>query len=244
MSLNGSPVELTTAATDVVLSLVCVGVVLGLTRPRVHDPWKTTLWSWVFVLLAVASAIGAVVHGFELTESVQAVLWSPLYLFLELTGALFLVGAVNDAFGRRAAQRLVPWAIGVGLAFHVLTYALNGGFLPFVVYEAVAMVGALALYGRLAINGRLAGAGVVTAGIGLTLLAGLVQVSDISIRLVVPFDHNGVFHLVQVAALATLGHGLRVGLANVPVQAARDQPPPGQAIRDLPHGHDVGRASE
>ena len=89
MSLNGSPVELTTAATDVVLSLVCVGVVLGLTRPRVHDPWKTTLWSWVFVLLAVASAIGAVVHGFELTESVQAVLWSLLYLFLELTVALF-----------------------------------------------------------------------------------------------------------------------------------------------------------
>ena len=223
MSLNGSPVELTTAATDIVLALVCVGLVLGLTRLRAHDSWKTTLWSSVFILLAVASVIGAVVHGVELTESVQAALWRPLYLSLELTVALFLVGAVYDAFGRRAAQRLVPWAIGVGLGFHVLMGPLNSGFPIFVVYGAVAMVGALALYGRLAINDRLAGASVVAAGICLTLLAGLVQVSDISIRLVVPFDHNGVFHLVQVAALATLGHGLRAGLANVPQRAVRDQ---------------------
>jgi len=67
MSLNDSPVELTTAATDVVIALVCVGVVLGLARLRAHDSWKTTLWSWVFILLAVASVLGAVAHGLELT---------------------------------------------------------------------------------------------------------------------------------------------------------------------------------
>ena len=216
MSLNALPVELTTAATDVVLVLVCLGVVLGLTRLRAHDPWKATLWSWVFILLAVASAIGAVVHGFELNQSVQAAMWSTLYLALKLTGALFLVGAVYDVGGRSAAQRSVPWAIGVGFAFHVLTYDLNDAFLIFVVYEAVAMVGALVLYVRLATNDGLAGAGVIATGTSLTLLAGLVQISDISIRLVVPFDHNGVFHLVQVAALATLGHGLRLGLVNAP----------------------------
>lgn len=214
MSPNGSPVELTTAATDVVLALVCMGVVLGLTRLRVHDSWKTTLWSWVFMLLAVASVLGAVAHGLELNESVQAILWSPLYLALGLTVALFLVGAVYDAFGRRAARRLVPWAIGAGLAFYLLTRVVDGGFLLFLGYEAVAMVGALVLYSRLALNDRLAGASVVAAGIGLNLLAGMVQASDITVRLVVPFDHNGVFHLVQVAALATLGHGLRLGLAS------------------------------
>ncbi len=45
---------MTTAATDIVLALVCVWVVLGLTRLRAHDSWKTTLWSSVFILLAVA----------------------------------------------------------------------------------------------------------------------------------------------------------------------------------------------
>ena len=54
MSLNSSPVELTTAATDVVIALVCVGVVLELTRLRAHDSWKTRLGSWVFILLTVA----------------------------------------------------------------------------------------------------------------------------------------------------------------------------------------------
>ena len=168
-------------------------------------------------------SVAAKFPGVELTESVQAALWRPLDLSLELTAALLLVGAVYDAFGKRAAQRLLPWAVGVGLVFHMLRHALNNGFLIFVVYEGVAIVGTLALYGRLAINDRLAGASIVAAGICLTLLAGLVQVSDISIRLVVPFDHNGVFHLVQAVALVTLGHGLRVGLANVPQRAARDR---------------------
>jgi len=143
---------------------------------------------------------------------VRAIVWSPLYLCLGLVVALFLVGAVYDAFGRGAARRLVPWAIGVGFAFYLLTRVVAGGFLLFLVYEAVAMVAALVLYGRLAINHRLAGAGAIAAGIGLNLLAGMVQASDITIRLVVLFDHNGVFHLVQVAALATLAYGLRLGL--------------------------------
>ena len=236
MSLNGSPVELTTAATDVVLALVCVGVVLGLNRLRALDWWRTTIWSAVFIFVAVASVLGAVAHGVELSESVDGALWSPLYLSVELSLALFLVGAVYDAFGTRAARRLVPWAIGVALAFHVLTHGLDSGSLFFVVYGVVAMVASLAVYVRLAINDRLSGAGVVAVGIGLTLLAGLVQASDISFRLVVPFDHNGVFHLVQLAAIATLAHGLRLGLASPPTVAptvapAAARPPSSAGVR-------------
>jgi hypothetical protein len=41
---------------------------------------------------------------------------------------------------------------------------------------------------------------------------GLLCLSDLSVRLIVPFDHNGLFHLVQLTATAALANGLRRGL--------------------------------
>jgi hypothetical protein len=43
-----------------------------------------------------------------------------------------------------------------------------------------------------------------TDAIDLNLVAAAVQASDVTIRLIVPFDHNGVFHLVQLVAIAAL----------------------------------------
>jgi hypothetical protein len=87
-----------------------------------------------------------------------------------------------------------------------------GGLHLFVVFETTAMVAALAIYGFLWATGRLTGAGLVTLGIGLTIMAGVVQASDLSVRLILPFDHNGLFHLVQLVATMVLVTGLRRGL--------------------------------
>jgi len=79
----------------------------------------------------------------------------------------------------------------------------------FVVYEAVALASALGVYLWLASVRRLPGAGAIATGIALTLMAAAVQVSDVSLHVVVPFDHNGLFHLVQIVALLVLASGLR-----------------------------------
>jgi Family of unknown function (DUF6962) len=80
------------------------------------------------------------------------------------------------------------------------------------VYEAAAMVATLAMYLFLSATGRLAGAAMITLGIGLSILAAAVQASALSARLLVPFDHNGLFHVVQLTAIAALANGLRQGL--------------------------------
>jgi hypothetical protein len=82
------------------------------------------------------------------------------------------------------------------------------------------MVATLAMYVFLSTTGRLAGAGMITVGIGLSIVAAAVQASAFSVRLIVPFDHNGLFHLVQLIAIAALANGLRRGLETKEWQAA------------------------
>ena len=203
---------MTTAATDAARAFVCFAVVVQLVRLRVTAAWKRALWGWVLALLGVASALGAAAHGLAWSEAARAALWHPLYLLLGLSVTLFLAGGVYDWRGDASARRLLPWAVGMGLGFFLFIELLGGAFVIFVAYETIAMVSALAIYTFLWATGRLAGAGLVMLGIGLTILGGAVQTSDLGIRLIVPFDHNGLFHLVQLVATTVLVAGLRRGL--------------------------------
>ncbi len=114
MLLNASPTELTTAATDAALGLLCAGFLLQLGRTPTRSGFKKAVWAWVFGLIVLGSALGAVVHGLALPETASAFLWLPLSLSLGLAVALFLVGAVADWRGETAARALVPWAAGLG----------------------------------------------------------------------------------------------------------------------------------
>lgn len=212
MALIASPTELTTSATDLVLAIECVVVLAYLRRTPSGDRWKIGVWCWVFGLLAFVSFLGAAAHGLEMPHSLRAAIWKPLYLSLGLLVGLFLVGAFLDWQGRVVARRLVPWSIGLGIIFFSLTEVLNGKFIIFILYEAAAMTSAFVIYSFLAATHRLPGAGVVATAIFLNLVAAGVQASSISFTLLVPFDHNGVFHLVQMVGIATLGLGLRIGM--------------------------------
>ena len=117
-----------------------------------------------------------------------------------------MVGAFFDWQGRLLARRLVPWSLGLGGIFFGVMEFFNGGFILFDVYMAVAMAAALAA------THRLKGACVVAIAICLNLAAAGVQASSLSSNILVPFDHNCLFHFVQMAAIAMLGWGLSLGM--------------------------------
>jgi Family of unknown function (DUF6962) len=211
--LAKSSTELTTAGTDLAMGLFAVAVSLLLLQVQTNAVWKQHLWVWVFALMAAASFLGTAAHGLDLSEPVRSALWQPLYLSLCLSVTLFVVGGICDWRGETAARQVLPWALGIGTGVFALIQVLGGAFAVFVAYEVAAMLAALAIYGSLGVTGGLEGAGLVAAGILLTIAAGAVQASDLRVRLVVPFDHNGLFHLVQLVATATLAGGLRIGLA-------------------------------
>jgi len=208
------PTERTTAATDVLLALLAVVCAVYLARVgSARDPFKTRVWCAAFGLLAFASAMGAVAHGFQMSERLNRALWQPLNLALGLVIALFVVGVVYDRWGQAAAQRALPITLGMGVVFFLVTVLIPGSFLVFILYEAVAMLFALAVYLLIAARGTLPGAWSMVAGVAITIAAAVIQALGITrVHVIWDFDHNGVFHLVQVAGVIVLTGGLRTAL--------------------------------
>ena len=209
MVWNPLATELTTAATDAVIALLAVAALVVIRGRRAADPWKVDLWSWLLGLLAGASVLGAVAHGFDLRRETADLLWQPLYLLLGLVVALFVVAAVRDRFGERAARRSLPFMVAAGVGFFALTRVASGSFLVFIAYEALAMLASLLLYLDAALRPRVVGAGVMALGVALNLAAAAVQQSPAEAVIAgLPFDHNGLFHLVQMVALGVLTLGV------------------------------------
>jgi hypothetical protein len=210
LRLTDSPTELTTAATDAALAVVAGAIVLWLLGAR--PSWERGVWMWLFALMAFASILGTLVHGVEMNERLRSVLWQPLYLSLGMVVALFAVAAVHGSSGEAVARRVLPWMLAVAAAFYLLTVVLRGAFLIFILFEGVTMIAAFVVYVWLAARG---GPGTLwtSAGIAVSIVAAIVQATSLRARIVVPFDHNGLFHLIQIAANVLLAVGVRQGLA-------------------------------
>ncbi|MBI5715535.1 MAG: hypothetical protein HZC38_19210 [Chloroflexi bacterium] len=204
------PTEQTTAITDAILALCVFAIIIFLYRTQHRrDQFKTNIWLGAFGLLTFASVIGAVAHGLKLPATIYTALWQPINLALGLTIAFFVTGVVYDLRGRAVAQRVRPLLIGAAIIFYIITVLISGTFLVFILYEAVAMLFALGGYGWLALRKQLAGAGSMATGVLFTIVAAAVQASnDISVTFIWQFDHNGLFHLIQVIGILFLAIGL------------------------------------
>jgi len=103
----------------------------------------------------------------------------------------------------------MPAAIAAGAVFYSITLVGSGSFLVFTVYEGTAMLFALGMYLRIAFSEKTPGAAAISIGIGVTIVAAALQASSLSFTLIWPFDHNGIFHLIQIPAMILLACGLQ-----------------------------------
>ena len=214
MDLVDVVTERTTAATDAALALAAAAAILVL-RGTTPPSFGRAVWQAAFAALALASVLGAVAHGLELPPATRQLLWQPLYLALGVTMALFVVGAVRDWRGEAAARRVLVPMLALAMVFYGITWLTHGSFLAFVVYEAAALLFSLGVYLRLAMGPTRVGAAPMAAALAVSLAAGVVQAAGVGpVRLIWDFDHNGVFHLVQLVGLALLVTGLRRLLAS------------------------------
>lgn len=213
MQIIAAPHERTTAATDAIMGLIAARYAIELGHLRRSDPWKIGLWQNAYGAFALSSVIGAFTHGFVHSEQTHKTLWRILYPVLGGVVALFATGAVRDGWGEPAGRRALPAFLLSAGGFFVASEHLPGGFRVFLAYEAVAMLFALGVYVRLARAGQLQGAELMAAAVLISIIAAAAQASSLKVNMLgVPFDNNGLFHLIQMAGLPVLNAGLRAAL--------------------------------
>jgi len=213
MQPNPSIIEQVTAATNIPLAATSLIALAFLWRRRSAQSLKAWLWIGVFSSLTIATCLGVIVHGLALNSDAEKLLWHPLNAALALTVACIAAGAVLDQWGARAARWTLPGWLCLSAVFFLYTTFLAESFLPFVIYEGTVMVFCLGVYATLAFHGRLAGAAWMLGGVAITILASVFRAAQPgTFTLVVEFDHNSVFHLIQLPGLICLLIGLRQDL--------------------------------
>lgn len=216
MDLVADAAERTTAATDALLAVAAAAVLVAVRRSTAPS-YARAIWLAALAALVVASALAAVAHGLALSDHARQRLWQPLWLALGAMIALFVVGALHDWRGERVARAALLPMFGIALTFYLASRLAGGSFLVFVVYETVGLLFALLVYVALG-RARRSGAGLMALALGISLAAGAVQATSWRVALAgLPLDHNGLFHLVQLAGLPLLGLGLRRLLPSISI---------------------------
>ena len=210
MRIVADPVERTSAATDLLLTLAALA---GVVRLLLQSPpgQVETDWAWAFGLLALAAALGAGYHGLVLADPRRAVLWQTLTFGLALAIAMVAAGTTRDAMGAAAAEHARPFLLAAGIAVYAVSRRFPGLFLVFIVFQASVLLYALAVYAHATLIASAAGPGFVAAGITLSLTGAVVQARRrFRVKLAWAFDHNGVFHLLQTAGVILMWVGLGI----------------------------------
>ncbi|MBB3167367.1 DUF6962 family protein [Simiduia aestuariiviva] len=208
-----SPTELTTAATDLILSLIAFWCCRAVPKQGERFYWR--LWQSIFGLLSLAALLGALVHGLQLDDRVYQALWAVIYLALALLITAFLVISVWDVFGPDRARQIKGLAMLLGGGFFTYTLLFPSSFLPFIIYQVCVMVMALLGYLWLCAARGAPGCNWLAAGIAITIAASAIQATQaLSFTFIWPFDHNGVYHFVQMGALWVLLRGVRLRLSD------------------------------
>ena len=212
MQLNPSTIEQVTAATNLPLAILSLAAITKLYLRRHAHPLRAWLWIGMFGGLAIAASMGIFAHGLAFDTATRKLIWYLINGALSLTVAFFVAGAVLDRWGACAAGRAFPVLLLLSAGFFSYATFWSDSFLPFIIYEGIAMLFCLAVYLAITVQRPLAGARWMVAGVGITILAAALQATPVAFRLGVTVDHNGIFHLVQLPGLLCLLVGVQIEL--------------------------------
>jgi len=196
--------EPTTALTDWALALLAS--VLG-RRLLAAGAESRRLWGLSFLSLALAALAGGIFHALspQSWPELRGTLWSVTYAAIGLANALLLAGAARSVL---PARFRLPVFILLGLGFATcLVIVLDRRTLgPVVVAGAVTLLLLLA-FGLHALARERPEARPLLAGVLVSAAGGAVQALGLAPH--PHFNHNDLFHVVQMAGLWLL---FRAGL--------------------------------
>ncbi len=203
MKITTIPTEQTTSVTDLFLALVCI-VFFILFFVQFYKT-KNSLyffWSLIFVLLFAASFFGAVLHGFFLSGDIKNLIWIPIKLFIAISISLFASTSYCDMRNCRLKGSLAVLFILTAVCFYTIDLYRDSRYFILVSFELAALMFSGAVYLYLSIKRKSLKSIFMILGILITMIASLIQYSgNLSFSFLWEFDHNGIYHLVQIPGL-------------------------------------------
>lgn len=199
--------EPTTLITDYLLAVLVAWFALRLYGAGRRTGGRSVLfWSAAFAASALAALAGGTVHGFgpHLGPAATAGLWKLTVYLVGLAGLFLLSGAAYSVL-RGPARRLLLALASCKFLLYAFWMIDHSDF-RFVIYDyapALLVVFFLQLYA--AIRGAFAPAGWIGAGILLSFAAAGLQASGVDLH--AHFNHNDLYHVVQMAAFFLLYRG-------------------------------------
>ncbi|MEA3193387.1 MAG: hypothetical protein QOD26_1720 [Betaproteobacteria bacterium] len=157
------------------------------------------LWTLAFAALAAASFLGGTHHGFEIQW-----LWKPTVLAVGVASFGMLAGTAYSTTSGNVRRALVI-AAALKLAFYE-TWMLGHDDFIFVVADTASAMLAVAALHLLALDN--AATRWILAGVVVSLIAAGIQAGRVALH---PqwFNHNDLYHVVQIAAMALYYAGAR-----------------------------------
>jgi len=198
--------EPTTMITDYLLGGLAAVLGVRLWRAgRASGERTVQAWGASFLTTAMAAFLGGTAHGFAamIGSTVQVVLWKLTVWSIGLTVFLLLAATARAAFADSARRTVVGLAVLQLLVFVVWTIRYDA-FIWVIVNYIPAVLVVLGLQAGLCLRQR-PGAGWLVTGLLTTLAGAAVQASGLALH--PSFNHNDLYHVIQMAATVMLHRG-------------------------------------
>jgi hypothetical protein len=164
------------------------------------------LWAAALVMTAVAAFLGGTYHGFIqwMPGAYGRALWKATLLATGIGSACLLAAAVTAATAG-ALQRALVAVVVVKLLVYIWTIATKDQFALVIADYGTALLAVALAAWFIRPSGLTLAAWWITAGVAVAVVAGVIQWAHLAPH--VHFNHNDLFHVVQMASLYLLYRG-------------------------------------
>ena len=168
--------------------------------------WSGRLWAAAFVMTAVAAFVGGTYHGFIqwMPGLAGRALWKATLVATGIGSACLLAAAVTAAVAGPLRHALMGLVL-VKLVVYIWTIATKDAFVLVIADYGTALVAVLLAAWFIRPTGLTPAAWWITAGVAVAVVAGVIQWARVAPH--VHFNHNDLFHVVQMASLCLLYRG-------------------------------------
>lgn len=196
--------EPTTSITDFLIFIL--GVWFGI--QTIPDRFSLFHWVWssAFFSVAVSGLLGGLSHGFgpKLAQNIKQYLWGLTLFFVGFTGILLGLSGLILIIGE-AYLRVIFGITSILLVFYLLSIKKNPTFESAVKFYAPFLILSLVGFGLGVFYFEIIGALFIVVGILVSIGGSLVQVFKISLHQ--HFNHNDLFHVIQMLGMYLMFRG-------------------------------------